>query len=305
MISLDLQRLRCFLAVAEEKNFGRAAKRLNVTAAPLSRQVKQLEKELGGDLFVRAYHDVTLTPFGASLLDLVRTAVDAVDAVGSAAERLRVEGVPLRVGATPYAPTPFLDSFLEELRRGAFAIDNEVLLGHGTTELARRLKLGALDLALVHLPSPDESLDSMLWKTYRLALAVRSDDPLARRDSVTLEDLAGRHVIHPLARLHAKMMDVHRAQLEAAGITDIDTSDVLGGAEIATHVWSRRLISFVPDVPGSLLGRVFGPPQFAIIPVTGAGLTMSVGIVWSPRQAATSPLLQRALLALRDAAGRD
>lgn len=304
MTSLDLQRLRCFIAVVEERNFGRAAKRLNITAAPLSRQIKQLEKELGGVLFVRAYHDVDLTPFGASLLDLARLAIEAVDAVGGLAERLRFEGVPLRIGATPYAPTPFLDAFIEELQRGAFAIDNQVLLGQGSAELARRVKVGALDLAFVHLPSPDESLDSMLWETYPLAVAVRSDDPLAGRESVTLEDLAGRNIVHPLVRMHAKVMDEHRARLEAAGVTNIDTSAVLGGAEKAALVWSGGHISFVPNVPDSVLGRVFGPPQFAILPVTGAGLTMRLGIVWSPPQATMSPQLQRALLTLRNAVDR-
>ena len=75
MISLDLQRLRCFLAVAEEKHFARAAARLNMTPPPLSRQIKQLETELGGDLFVRGYHDIELTPLGQSLVEPVRRAI--------------------------------------------------------------------------------------------------------------------------------------------------------------------------------------------------------------------------------------
>lgn len=299
MSSLDLQRFRCFLAVVEEKNFGRAAQRLNITAAPLSRQIRRLENELGGDLFVRAYHDVELTPLGSSLLGPIRATVAAADAVWAAAERLRTTGAPLRVGATPYAPSPVLDSFLEVLKQGNFPIENEVLIGPGSNELARQLKAGALDLALVHLPAA-EGLDALQWTSYKLSVAVRSDDELAIRNSLTLSDLSGRRIIHPLARLLPKVWEEHKVQLHSAGVINIDNSEVLGIAEIATHVWSRRLVSFVPDVPGSVLSRVFAAPQFTVIPVTGESLIMKTGILWSPGQAQKSPLLQRALMALRD-----
>jgi DNA-binding transcriptional LysR family regulator len=298
--ALDLQRLRCFLAVAEEKHFARAAARMNMTPPPFSRQIKQLERELGGELFVRSYHDVELTPFGAALVEPVRAALAGVDAVGDVAERLRERGAPLRIGATPFAPTPFLDAFLDALRANDVEVADEVVLEHGSNELAKRLVAGALDLALVHLPPPDDALAAMPWASYPLAVAVRNDDRLAALPSVTMEDLRGRKVVHPLGRLHPKILEDHRARLRDAGIeAELDMDGRVGAAETATQVWSRHLASFVPDVPGSLLGRVFSPPEFVTIPIAGEGLTMRLGVVWAPGAAEASPSLRRALAQLR------
>lgn len=301
MASLDLQRLRCFLAVAEEKHFARAAARLNMTPPPLSRHIKQLETDIGGDLFIRGYHDVKLTPLGQALFEPVREALASVDGVAERAEALTGRRSPLRVGATPFAPTPFLDGFLDTFRDHGIEIEEDIVLGFGSNELARRVVTGALDLALVHLPSPEDSLHSVLWDCYRLAIAVRSDDVLASRESIGMEDLRGRTVVHPLARLHPKILDDHRRRLQEAGIDALlDIPGPTGAAETATQVWSRRLAAFVPDVPGSLMGRVFSPPEFVTIPVTGEGLTMTLGFVWAPH-ATESGTVRRALALLRDA----
>ncbi|MET0860612.1 MAG: LysR family transcriptional regulator [Microbacterium sp.] len=302
MVSLDLQRLRCFLAVAEEKHFARAAARLNMTPPPLSRQIKQLEIELGGDLFIRGYHKVELTALGEALVGPVRAALASVDAVAERAEAFTGQSAPLRIGATPFAPTPYLDRFLDTLRELGIELDEEVMLGFGSNDLARRLVTGALDLALVHLPPPEDALAWVPWGEYRLAIAVRSDDPLAERASVTLEELRGRTVVHPLARLHPKIREEHRRRLEDVGIDALlDMPGTTGAAETATQVWSRRLASFVPDVTGSLVGRVFSAPEFVTIPVTGEGLTMRLGFVWAPH-AVQSASLRRALARLHQVA---
>lgn len=303
MTGLDLQRLRCFLAVAEERHFSRAAARLNMTPPPLSRQIKHLEAELGGDLFVRNYHEVDLTPFGAALLPVVRQALAAVDAVSDAAAKLREQGTPLRVAATPFAPSPLIDDFVQLLLSRDVDIDGSIVLDHGSNELSRRLAGGTVDLGLVHLPPPEDSLDWAPWREYPLAVAVRSDDRLASASSLALEDLRGRTLVHPVGRLHSRLLDEHRAALDAAGVTlEDDTSVWIGAAETATTVWSRRLACFVPNLPGTILGRVFSPPDFVVIPLTDGPL-MRVGVAWSPTTAAGSRALRHAIDAVRHADG--
>jgi DNA-binding transcriptional LysR family regulator len=68
-MEIDLTRLTYFLAVAEELHFKRAADRLRITPPPLSKQIKLLERELGGELFEREYHQVRLTPLGEALIE--------------------------------------------------------------------------------------------------------------------------------------------------------------------------------------------------------------------------------------------
>lgn len=304
-MSIDLHRLRCFLAVATEQHFGRAAERLQMTPAPLSRQIKQLESELRGDLFVRSYHAIELTPFGRAMLEVIREAVRAADAVVDTASRLQIRGLPIRVGATPYAPTDFVDNFLDFLRDGGALIDDHVALGVSSVDLARQITAGALDLAFVHTPSPDDALNEIEWQRYRLAIAVRRDDPLSVRRRVTVLDLRGRTVLHPLARLNPKTLAEHRRQLEDAGVdAQFDLPGPVGSAEIATQVWSRHIAAFVPDLPDSLLGRVFRSSQFVTIPVEGDLPEMTLGAIWSASSAESNPTLHRAVALLRARAVR-
>ncbi len=88
--SVDLRRLRYFVAVAEERHFGRAAARLHVTTPPLSQRIRELEQALGLELFERTSRHVALTPAGERLLVDAREVLRAVDRFTAAAGELAV-----------------------------------------------------------------------------------------------------------------------------------------------------------------------------------------------------------------------
>src|SRR5271165_5339578 len=90
---MEMRHLSAFIAPAEERHFGRAAQRLGITQPPLSRQIQQLEAELGFKLFSRNARSVELTPEGASYLAAVRPHLDglarAADLVRAAHSRMQ------------------------------------------------------------------------------------------------------------------------------------------------------------------------------------------------------------------------
>src|SRR5438270_7705001 len=79
-MDLDLRKLRYFAEVAEQLHFGRAAERLHITQPVLSRQISQLERELGASLLVRSSRDVALTEAGRQLLEEARFLLATADA---------------------------------------------------------------------------------------------------------------------------------------------------------------------------------------------------------------------------------
>jgi DNA-binding transcriptional LysR family regulator len=299
MTSLNSQRLEFFIAVAEELNFTRAAHRLKMTPSPLSRQIKLLEREVGGTLFARGYHDVTLTPLGQALLGPARQVMTSLETVESEARAFLQQETPLRFDASPYIPLPFLEEFTQQLHRAGVSVGTGLRLEGGTIELSRRVATGELDAALVYLPLPDEALAHGLWRQLKMSVAMRNDDPLAQAESLTLEDLRGRHVIHPVARLHPKMTEEHRALFDQAGIrAELDDPLTLGSTERAAQVWARRIACFVTRDSGAIVERVFAPPEFVVIPLAEPAFTIKLALIWSDDVRRRHPALDSVLQSL-------
>lgn len=227
-MEVDFTRLRYFVAVAEELHFKRAADRLMITPPPLSKQIKLLEKELGGPLFERHYHDVRLTPLGTQLLGPARDILRQVDEFKATASRITNGAGPVRFGATAYAPS----DFLAELEKVVAALPEptEFSVPGSAAEVTAKLVSGHLDIGLIHLPAPDKRLRHRVVARYQGAIAVRFDDPLAVNDIVTVEALRERDVVIDFARPNPVVLAGLTRRLNARGVTRIvRTTNQLGG----------------------------------------------------------------------------
>src|SRR4051794_31261827 len=136
--SIELRQLRYFVAVAEELHFGRAADRLHMSQSPLSRAIRELERDVGVVLFVRTTRRVELTPAGAALLERARRALLEVDL---AVDEARRAGEPER-GVVTIGYGPFSRSVVRRIADAVRARepDLQVRLEEGVApELAGRV----------------------------------------------------------------------------------------------------------------------------------------------------------------------
>ena len=267
-MAIDFTRLSYFLAVAEELHFKRAAGRLHITAPPLSKQIKVLERELGGALFERDYHQVRLTPLGEALVEPARRILDQVTAFQATADSITKRVSPLRVGATAYAPSDFLDAFEKALAELTCAPTVFSISG-SAAEVAAHLVAGHIDLGLIHLPPTDSRIDYRVIARNQSGIAVRSDDPLAARDMVRIEDLRDRRVAVDFARPNPAALASLTRRLKQRGITQIVHATTSSGSaiELAAQARNQHLVVMIAYAPGSLLGRMFSPPEFKLIPI--------------------------------------
>ncbi len=191
MNDLEVRQLRYFVAVAEELHFGRAAGRLGMAQPPLSRAIRDLERQLGVALLERTTRQVRLTAAGEVLLRDARTALEAVTA---AARRARQAGSPsprLRVALKADVDGGLLPQILDAYCADDAALPPELVLG-GFGEQPQALRDGRADVGLLLRPFDDRGLDSEPLLTEPLLAALAAADPLAARTRLSLADLAGR-----------------------------------------------------------------------------------------------------------------
>ncbi len=189
MAVVETRELRYFVAVAEERHFGRAAARLGIAQPPLSRAVRQLERRLGVTLLERTSRGAELTTAGAVLLQESRNALAAVEA----AERRTVRaasGRPEVVLATKVgASSELLAKLLAAYAAEPGAVHVEVVLC-GIGEQGAMLRDGRADVALLHRPfDAVAGLDVEELGTEGQVLVVPAGHPVTLRPGVRLDEV--------------------------------------------------------------------------------------------------------------------
>ncbi|MGW7263302.1 LysR family transcriptional regulator [Streptomyces sp. NPDC054842] len=191
MNDLEVRQLRYFVAVAEELHFGRAADRLGMAQPPLSRTIRDLERQLGVTLFERTTRQVRLTGAGEVLLRDARTALEAVTAAAHRARHAGSASPRLRIALKADIDGGLLPQILDAYSTDPAALPPELVLG-GFGDQPQALRDGLADVALVLRPVDDRGLDSEPLLTEPVLVAMAAADPLAARTELCLADLAGR-----------------------------------------------------------------------------------------------------------------
>jgi DNA-binding transcriptional LysR family regulator len=217
--AMELRQLRCFVAVAEELHFGRAARRLDMLPSALGRHIRLLEESIGTHLLLRTTRNVALSQDGAAFFDEARLLLAKADALGrkfreGGRRRSRV----LKVGTIDTAAAALLPDLLHDFRKHHPNVTIE-LVEDKTVRLLPRVLSGRLDLAFVR---PSQSIDrrielQMLFHETPV-VAVPSRHKLANRSRLLFDTLVDQPLIVPERRSRPHSHDLTIKLFERAGL---------------------------------------------------------------------------------------
>jgi DNA-binding transcriptional LysR family regulator len=211
---MELRQIKFFMAVAEERHFGRAAERMFIAQPALSQHVRRLERELEVQLFDRSARHVRLTPAGEAFLEVAQRMTRQVDEATTAARRAEAgESGTLAVGVHLPVAAPLLSVVLRHWSRLRPAVRPRLTSGR-TTELTDLVRRHELDIALIDGPTTDRTLTTTLIAENPIVIVLPADHPLTRHPTITLHDL--RHEPFIAVARHTSM-SLHDRFIELCG----------------------------------------------------------------------------------------
>ncbi|MET3077122.1 LysR family transcriptional regulator [Pantoea leporis] len=217
---MDINQLRCFVSVGKELHFGRAAQKMEMMPASLSRFIRLLEEDLGVRLLNRSTRNVSLTAEGALFFDDASKLIDQFDAL---AKRFKVglkdERRTLRIGAIDSAARGLVPALLN-LFVPLHPHSDIHIIEDKTINLIPKLKSGWLDMIFIREPqSIDASLAVRFITRESCVLAVPIQHVLADRERVAVADFQHEAMIIPDRRTRPHSHDLTMSLFKLAGFT--------------------------------------------------------------------------------------
>jgi LysR family hca operon transcriptional activator len=281
---MELRHLRYFIAVAETGSLTLAAERRLHTSQPsLSRQIRDLEYQVGVELFSRSTHGVELTDAGRAFIGHARLALTQVDAAVEAARRAAQPAKQrFALGFLTGQEMTWLPEAMHILRDELPNVDVTVSSDY-SPDLAEGLARGKLDLAFLRA-EPDFDLAYQVVGQEPLVVLMPSDHPLTSRDAVLPQELVGEPFI-AMANKAKVLRAVIDDYLERSGVQITPSQSVDNPAMVMSLVASTRGVTLIPAYVKNLM-----PWSVVSRPLAGEVPTIDLAIGYS--KANTSPVLK-------------
>lgn len=233
------------IALAEELNFSRAAKKLGISQPSLTRTIHELEASVGGPLFERNRKTVRLNDAGRTFVEEARMALLHEErAFQSARAVMQDAEMVLNVGRSPYTD-PFLTTTLLSLRLPLFPKLRIELSQQFSCDLAHEVLAGDLDLAIVTEPPESKRLTTVKVAEGPFYIAMQEEDELAYEDSVTLDMLAKRPWVIFERRMHPPVYDAVMRLAEQRRVTPTKIHHVVVPEDAYPFIAGDGALAFV------------------------------------------------------------
>jgi LysR family transcriptional regulator, hca operon transcriptional activator len=288
---MELRHLRYFIAVAEEGSFTQAAeKRLHIAQPSLSRQIRDLEQDVGAELIARGPREMALTDAGRVFLDHARQILLRVEVATEAARRAsRPAKTPFTIGFLTGYEMEWLQRALELLRDDLARIELTIHSA-SSPELMQSLLTGKMDVAFVRPDSTATGLEFIHLATEKLFVLLPAGHRLAKHTSIRLGEITRENFVS-FPRKYAPVLRLAIDDyLAGAGVqlTPAHEAETLPMA--ISLVLSTGGVSLLPEYAARLL-----PPSVVGRPLRGKAPTVDLAVGFNRTNA--SPLLRGFLAA--------
>jgi LysR family hca operon transcriptional activator len=289
---MELRHLRYFVAVADAGSLTVAAdKKLHTAQPSLSRQIRDLEYEVGVPLMNRSVHGIELTAAGRAFLDHARLALTQAEAAAEAARRAAQHAKPtFAMGFQTGQEIDWLPRATSVLRDELLNIEIRVSSDHSTT-LADDLQRGKLDIAFLRREQKPD-LEYKTIKKEPLVVFLPSDHPLAEHKAIDPHDLVGETFIG-ISEIPRVLRAVINAYLKRTGIELTPHLEIDNFAMAISLVASTRGVALLPASAENFL-------TWSVVVRPLKGETPTIDLVVGYHKANTSPILRTFLSRLGD-----
>jgi DNA-binding transcriptional LysR family regulator len=293
---MELRQFRYFVAVAEERHFGRAADRLGIAQPGLSQQIKSLERSLGATLFVRNTRHVELTETGRVFIEHARVVLELADRAEQSVRLLEKGKTDLiKVATNASGLPPLMGELLNLFRERHTNVEVELHPGFSIENL-EALRRRRIDLAVVTLPSElGASANYLRLGSFEIFVIVPHDHPLASVDPIPRSELVQQPFVTLPRSINPPVIDhIHQLLFE---------DRVPPVLEEAIDVAPAARMSKIAQDAG-LVGVGFGseqamePPGVVFRHVEGPTPRLEYGLVWFDTHA--SPFVEPFLAVARE-----
>ena len=282
---MEMQHVRYFLATASELNFTRAAERCNVTQPSLTRAIRHLEDELGGDLFRRERPQAQLTELGQRMHPMLKQCYERALGVRSLAAAINSGEIgSLKLALSRTINLDLLTPHFAELSRLFKRIEVKLLRGT-SPEIVGLLKSGEADLAIAAELEGWERLDRWALFTEEFGLMLNSKHPLASRSDIDIDALRRERW---LRRIYCEHFEQAMSLIQSHDL-DVDQGyELTSESDLITLLEADLGIAFAPRSTSC-------PETLKLLPVKGLELRRTIylyGVAGRQRTAAASAVLK-------------
>ena len=266
---MEMHQVRYFLAVARTLNFTRAAEECNVAQPSLTRAIRQLEDELGGDLFRRERPHAQLTELGQRMQPLLQQCYDSALGARSLASSIKSGEVgSLRIAVSATIETALLMPYILELRKLFKRLEVKLMRGT-TTQVAEFMKTGSAELAIASsLGDAWDRLDTWPLFSEGFVLVVGTSHRLAGRNSIQLSDVRSEAL---LMRIYAEYFESLSSVLRSHGFPIDRAHEMPSEHDLEAFLQQGFGVAFVPQ-------SVLFSDCVKRVPVTGLDLRRTVSL---------------------------